>query len=250
METTDNDPTRQALQQCQIMLPLGRLLQLAPRFTKGLKMALTSQNPEPAPTFFSNLEEGPVVVDISSPTIMVIIKGKEITRTIIDGGSGVNVINQRTCDTLGIRDSEPCPFLLRMTDTSLVRPTRLIGNLEITMGGYSFQISAVVLLVIAPDAYPLLLGRPWLRTTHIKKNWQKNIIGFRRGKTKVRVPTQERATANKQLTPLYAIAVNLSDGLPNEEVDQYLAENPRTIPLFENPRTIAEPAQEVVRELR
>ena len=185
METTDNDPTRQALQQCQIMLPLGRLLQLAPRFTKGLKMALTSQNPEPAPTFFSNLEEGPVVVDISSPTIMVIIKGKEITRTIIDGGSGVNVINQRTCDTLGIRDSEPCPFLLRMADTSSVRPTGLIRNLDITIGGHVFRISIVVLQLNVQGAYPLLLGRPWLRTAHIKQNWQKNIIIFRRGKTKV-----------------------------------------------------------------
>ena len=97
VETTDNDPTWKALQQCQIMLPLGRLLQLAPRFTKGLKMALTSQNPEPAPTFFSNLEEGPAVVDTSSSAITVIIKGKEIIGTIIDGGflgSGVNIISQ------------------------------------------------------------------------------------------------------------------------------------------------------------
>ena len=36
---------------------------------------------------------------------------------------------------------------------------------------------------------PLLLGRHWLKTTHIKQNWRKNIITFRRGKTKVRVPT-------------------------------------------------------------
>ena len=68
------------------MLPLGRLLQLVPRFTEGLKMTLISQNPEPTLTFFSNPEEGPVVVDTSIPTITMIIKGKDLTETIIDGG--------------------------------------------------------------------------------------------------------------------------------------------------------------------
>ena len=56
------------------MLPLGRLLQLVPRFTEGLKLALTSQNPEPALAFLSNPEEGLGVVDVSNPTNTVIIK--------------------------------------------------------------------------------------------------------------------------------------------------------------------------------
>ena len=35
------NPTWQALQECQITLPLGRLLQLVPRFTEGLKTGMT-----------------------------------------------------------------------------------------------------------------------------------------------------------------------------------------------------------------
>ena len=73
------------------MLPL---LQLAPRFSEGLKSALTSQSLELAPTFFSNPEEGPEIVDISRLAITVIIKGREITGTIVDGASGVNVMSQ------------------------------------------------------------------------------------------------------------------------------------------------------------
>ena len=75
----------------------------------------------------------------------VIVKGKEITGIIIDGGSGVNVISKRTSDTLGIRDWELCPFWLRMADTSLVRLTGLIRDLDVTIGGHAFQISTVVL---------------------------------------------------------------------------------------------------------
>ena len=119
-ETMDENPMWQALQDCQIMLPLGRLLQLVPRFTDGLKSTLAPQNSEQARFFFSNPEEGPVVVDTNNPTITTIVKGREVPGTIVDGGSGLNVISQQTCDTLGIQEWEPCPFWLRMADTSLV----------------------------------------------------------------------------------------------------------------------------------
>ena len=82
------------VQECQIVLLLGRLLELLPRFTEGLKTTFTAPNPEPTLAFFSNPEEGPVGVDTSSPTITVIIKGREIIATLVYGGSRVNVISQ------------------------------------------------------------------------------------------------------------------------------------------------------------
>ena len=71
------------------MLPLARLLQLVPRFTADLQATIIKPESALAPTFFSN-SEGPAVVDTSSPTITVIVKGKEIAKTIIDGESGEN----------------------------------------------------------------------------------------------------------------------------------------------------------------
>ena len=150
-----------------------------------------------------------------------------------------------------------------MADTSSVRPTGLIRELEVTIGGHTFRISAVVLPLKTQGAYPLLLGRPWLKTTHIKQNWRKNIITFRRGKAKVRVPTQPHSSTGKELTPLYAECVNMLEGLADEEVDQYLQENPKIVPLFEidvaeavSPYILQpeendeEPDKEVIRELR
>ena len=81
-----------------------------------------------------------------------------------------------------------------MADTSSVRPTGLIRDLDVTIKGHAFRIYAVMLQLNVQGAYPLLRVRPWLRTAHIKHNWQKNIITFWRGKTKVRVATQPRAT--------------------------------------------------------
>ena len=59
-------------------------------------------------------------MDEQSPSIKVIIRGQEVTETIVDGGLGVNVINKITHDRLGITKWDACPFRLRMADTSTV----------------------------------------------------------------------------------------------------------------------------------
>ena len=211
------------------MLPLSQQLQLLPRFAESRKSTLAPSNPAKASTFFTNPSEGPTVVDTNSLIVTLINKGKEVTGTIVDGGSGVNVIIRRTCDTLGIQEWESCPFWLRMVDTSSVRPTGLIRNLEITIEGHAFWISTVMLQLNISRTYPLLLGRPWLKMAHIKQNWQNNIISFQCGKTKVRVPTQEQAGTSKQLTLLFTEGINILDRVADEKVDQYLEENPKIV---------------------
>ena len=57
-----------------------------------------------------------------------------------------------------------------MADTNTVRPIGLLCQLDVVLGGHSFQISAVILHLEAPGAYTLLLGRPWLKTANIKQN--------------------------------------------------------------------------------
>ena len=58
----------------------------------------------------------------------------------------------------------------------------------------------------------MLLGRRWLCTTNIKQNWQKNLLTFRKGKTKIRVSTQEKVMTTWELVPLYAEFVNMMEG--------------------------------------
>ena len=99
-----------------------------------------------------------------------------------------------------------------------------------------FTISVVVLRLEAPGACPMLLGRPWLRTTNIKLHWQRNMISFRRGKTKVRIITEECLTTpdnNHNTTPLYVEGAHMLDGLADEEVDDFLEDHPTIIALFE-----------------
>ena len=59
------------------------------------------------------------------------------------------------------------------------------------------------------------------------------MITFQRGKTKVRVSTQQRVGTTKQLTPQYTESINMLDGFSDDEVDRYLEEHPKIVPLFE-----------------
>ena len=79
-EPTENpqpkNPTWQALQECQITLPSGWLLQLMPRFTDGLKSTSCTG---------SDILFKSGVVDTSNPAITTIIKGRKLLGTIVNG---------------------------------------------------------------------------------------------------------------------------------------------------------------------
>ena len=79
----------------------------------------------------------------------------------------------------------------------------------------------------------MLLGRPWLHSANIKQNWQHNCISFRRWQSKVGVPAQETSAPTKAITPFYAEEINMFEGPDDMELETYLDENPRIVPLFE-----------------
>ena len=100
-----------------------------------------------------------------------------------------------------------------MADTSTVRPLGLIRQLDVIIGGYTFQISAIVLQLDLVGAYPLFLGRPWLKIANIKQNWNKNVLTFRKDKSKIRVSTKEKIMTSRQCLPIHAEVVNMMEGL-------------------------------------
>ena len=59
------------------------------------------------------------------------------------------------------------------------------------------------------------------------------MISFRRGKTKVRIITEERISTPQNTTPLYMEGVHMLDGITDEEVEHFLEEYPAIVPLEE-----------------
>ena len=72
-----------------------------------------------------------------------------------------------------------------------------------------------------------------MRSANIKQKLHHNNLNFRRGRAKVRVPMEESTTIRKEISPLYAEEIHMLEGLEDEELERYLDENPRIVPLFE-----------------
>ena len=83
---------------CQIMMTLEHLLRLVPRFRAGLTKAV--QPAQVAEGREASAEMGANVIDPHCPGVDILVHVKKITGTLIDGGSGVNVITTETCQML------------------------------------------------------------------------------------------------------------------------------------------------------
>ena len=134
----EQEETWKILVDCQLSLPLLGLLKLVPHFTEKLVTLLAQKDAKQVLVNYSEPSIGPMIMDEQSPSIKLIIWGHEVARTIVDGGSGVNVINKTTCDKLGITKWDACPFQLRMADTSTIRPLGFIRQLDVILRGHFF----------------------------------------------------------------------------------------------------------------
>ena len=89
----------------------------------------------------------------------------------MDGGSGVNILPEFMYKKLKLSVLEEAPFQLKMADQRRIQPLGILRNQEITISGLSFSANFVVLKMDEGDSpYPLLLGRPWLKTAKVKQD--------------------------------------------------------------------------------
>ena len=118
---------------------MARLLQLVPRFTEKVATLVTQKGTNQVLVNYNQPSDGPKIMHEQRPSIKVVSQGQEVAGAIVDGGYGVNVINKTTCDRLGIKKWDACPFWLRMADTSTVRPLGLIRQLDVIIGVTLFK---------------------------------------------------------------------------------------------------------------
>ena len=99
--------------------------------------------------------------------IRAIVANKTIHRVLVDNGSSTNIIFISTFDKMGIgrEKLEPINSYLRGFSGERVLPLGSI-QLVLTLGDPPCQVTTTVrfLIVDAPSAYNMLLGRPSLNT--------------------------------------------------------------------------------------
>ena len=130
-----------------------------------------------------------ISVDPGAPTVDVMIDGALIEGAQVDSGSSVNLMNVDTMEELGLTNMTSTPIILRMADQSRVVPLGILKGIITNIGGLRFKINYIVFKVSESiSTYPILLGRPWLKSARVKDDWGKGTLTIGRGRNKVVLP--------------------------------------------------------------
>ncbi|MCO5579663.1 hypothetical protein L7F22_033520 [Adiantum nelumboides] len=179
-------------------------------------------------------EVQPVDVDYRLPVISVKMEQMFMPGVLIDGGSGVNVLPEKTCRKLNITCWDPAPFQVKMADQRRIQPLGIVRNTVIEIGGLKFKVNFVVLqLEESSQSYPMILGRPWLRAAKVKQHWGADYVVLRQGKKKVRMKMVASKVIPPNCRPLHAETINMASELEEDEEEEFLRVNSSVIPIFE-----------------
>ena len=224
--------TKGSLLLTKTMISLDQILSLVPEFKKQILFNLAQDDGVIIQSAVCNVE--PEDVDYKVPRIKVLYEQEEITGTLVDGGSGVNILPEFVYKKMQLSDLEAAPFQLKMADQRRIQPLGILRNQKITISSLSFFVNFVVIKMNEGDSpYPLLLGRPWLKTARVKQDWGAELITIRQGKKKVKIQMVPTEVLPRNARALYAQGINMVEELADDEEDEFLKVNSSVIPVFE-----------------
>ena len=98
------------------------------------------------------------------PTIKIKIKDHECY-ALCDLGASVSTILKTLCDVLGFHDFDDCSLYLHLADSTIKKPMGRISDALIVANRNLVPIDFIVLDIDCNLSCPIILGRPFLRTT-------------------------------------------------------------------------------------
>lgn len=180
---------RQVLQM-EVLVKVQDLLQTMPQ----LRTAILSCVQNMAHTF-SCTSSNQLEVPISSsadPMLLVVNSGRHpamvemgilgtiLTNTIMDGGSGVNVLPKKTWKKLGKPTLWPPTFNLVGANQHGIKPLGTLMAQQVTIGTRPFLLDFLV-IPLKKKGYDAILGRGWLVTAKVNHNWKRNTLSMEKG---------------------------------------------------------------------
>jgi len=179
-------------------ITFGQLLALSPKLRKEWgKLASTREvgkkkkkNSEGTPM----AQKIDIEVGDDVPVVDVIIDGQTISNAYIDGGASINVMSEKTMKDADLKlSSTNSPYRIKLADNTRVRTLGVVKNLEVDVCGISMPTTFQV-IPTKPDAkaYPLILGRPWLRKVKAVQKWETGDLILQGRNKKVRYNIKSR----------------------------------------------------------
>ncbi|GJZ79636.1 reverse transcriptase domain-containing protein [Tanacetum coccineum] len=85
---------------------------------------------------------------------------------LADLGASINLMPLSIWKKLGLPGLNDTKMVLKLANRTISKPTSVAENIFVKVGKFYFPVDFVVLDFIADPRVPLILGRPFLRTTH------------------------------------------------------------------------------------
>eukprot|EP01018_Ginkgo_biloba_P027195 Gb_37742 [translate_table: standard] len=117
------------------------------------------------------------------PKVPMRIFNKIIRKTIVDGGSSVNVIPSSTWEQLGKPPMNPTYHSIKLANQSKIRPIGVLQNVPVTVEGITVLQEFAVVEMTTNTTYVALIGQPWLYDTYTIQDWENRTFTLR-GKAK------------------------------------------------------------------
>ncbi|XP_052732427.1 uncharacterized protein LOC128196225 [Vigna angularis] len=109
----------------------------------------------------------PKVKDLGSFTIPYTITSHKIREALIDLGSSINLMALSVLEKIGGLKVKPARMTLFMADGSTKRPYGVVEDVMVQTDNLKFLVDFVVMEMEEDFEIPIILGRPFMKTTKV-----------------------------------------------------------------------------------
>ncbi|KAK1430094.1 hypothetical protein QVD17_12599 [Tagetes erecta] len=161
--------------QLNINLPFIEVLQHMPKYAKFLKDILKNKcklgelSSVPLSGECSAVLTNTLPEKLSDPgvfTIPCLFGNNTASIALADLGASINLMPYSLYEKLGLSELTPTKMSLSLADKSVKYPRGIVENLLVKVDKFVFPVDFAVLDMEADTKVPIILGRPFLRTTH------------------------------------------------------------------------------------
>ena len=164
----------EVIQKLYINIPLLDAIQI-PTYVKYLRDILNNKRPLPTTEVIKLTQECSAAIlntslikkkDLGCPTIDCSIKNQNFENALCDLGASINVMPKKVFNKLNYSMLMLMFVCLQLANQSVRYPTGIAKNIPVKIRNFIILVDFVVLDMQEDMKTPLILGRPFLRTTN------------------------------------------------------------------------------------
>ncbi|GJU82632.1 retrovirus-related pol polyprotein from transposon TNT 1-94 [Tanacetum coccineum] len=122
-------------------------------------------------------------------TLPCLINNICFDKALVDLGASVSVMPLSTYTNLGLGDLSHTRMIIKLADKTIKQLKGIATNVLVRIGKFVFPIDFVILDIPEDGDIPLILGRPFLSTAHVKIDVYKRKVTLSVGEEKLAVHT-------------------------------------------------------------